>query len=166
MATYRPEDIVTQSVLDRLIDDAPDQSQDPPTSRRESMRALRTALKRDLEWLLNSRSYDGMKDLGDQAGELTRSLLNYGLPDISSMSVQSASDHQRLQLGLAETIELFEPRLTEVEVFLEPVSLKTRTLRFRIEAMLMVDPAPEQIRFDTVLELSSGEYSVKGDRGA
>ena len=27
-----------------------------------------------------------------------------------------------------------------------------------------MDPAPEQVTFDTVLKLSSGEYQIKGDR--
>jgi hypothetical protein len=29
-----------------------------------------------------------------------------------------------------------------------------------------MDPAPELISFDTVLQLSSGQYQVKGDSGA
>ena len=39
-------------------------------------------------------------------------------------------------------------------------------LRFQIEGMLDMDPAPEHISFDTVLQLSSGEYQVKGDPNA
>ena len=39
-------------------------------------------------------------------------------------------------------------------------------MRFQIEALLKMDPAPEHISFDTVLQLSSGEYQVKGDSGA
>ena len=34
-----------------------------------------------------------------------------------------------------------------------------RSVRFRIEARLSVDPAPE-VAFDTVLELTTGHYSV------
>jgi hypothetical protein len=30
----------------------------------------------------------------------------------------------------------------------------------------MMDPAPEQISFDTVLQLNSGQYEIKGDRNA
>jgi type VI secretion system protein ImpF len=37
----------------------------------------------------------------------------------------------------------------------------TRTLRFRIEGMLVMDPAPEHVSFDTVLELTSGGYEVR-----
>jgi hypothetical protein len=32
--------------------------------------------------------------------------------------------------------------------------------------MLLLDPEPEHISFDTVLQLSSGQYDVKGDSGA
>lgn len=37
-----------------------------------------------------------------------------------------------------------------------------RALRFRIDARLRVEPAPEPVTFDTVLQLHSGEYLVKG----
>jgi type VI secretion system protein ImpF len=36
-------------------------------------------------------------------------------------------------------------------------------LRFQIEALLKMDPAPEQVLFDTLLQLNSGEYQVKGE---
>ena len=36
-----------------------------------------------------------------------------------------------------------------------------RTLRFQIQGLLRVDPTPEQVIFDTLLELSSGEYEVR-----
>ena len=39
-------------------------------------------------------------------------------------------------------------------------------MRFQIEGMLEMDPTPEHISFDTLLQLSSGEYQVKGDLGA
>jgi type VI secretion system protein ImpF len=44
---------------------------------------------------------------------------------------------------------------------LETVAGATRTLRFRIEGMLVMDPAPEHVSFDTVLELTSGGYEVR-----
>ena len=36
----------------------------------------------------------------------------------------------------------------------------------RFEGMLMMDPTPELVSFDTVLQLSSGEYQVKGEQSA
>jgi predicted component of type VI protein secretion system len=37
-----------------------------------------------------------------------------------------------------------------------------RALNFVIEGLLCMDPAPEPVRFDTVLELGKGEYEIKG----
>ena len=36
-----------------------------------------------------------------------------------------------------------------------------QAITFHVEAMLMIDPAPERISFDTVLEVTKGAYSVK-----
>ena len=39
-------------------------------------------------------------------------------------------------------------------------------LLFQIEGLLQMDPAPEQVSFDTTLQLSSGEYQIRGERSA
>jgi type VI secretion system protein ImpF len=67
---------------------------------------------------------------------------------------------------LERTIELFEPRLKGVRVAVDPPSGERRTLRFQIEGMLMMDPAPERVSFDTLLDPGSGQYLVQGDTGA
>ena len=55
----------------------------------------------------------------------------------------------------------FEPRLLNVRVVLvESTQLKAQQVRFSIEATLRMDPSPEQIVFDTVLEVSRGTYDV------
>ena len=46
---------VTPSLIDRLIDRDPRAGADPPTTRAQSIRQLKAALRRDLEWLLNTR---------------------------------------------------------------------------------------------------------------
>jgi type VI secretion system protein ImpF len=37
-----------------------------------------------------------------------------------------------------------------------------RGLRFRIDAFLRVDPAPEAVTFDAVLQLNTQQYVVQG----
>jgi type VI secretion system protein ImpF len=93
---------------------------------------------------------------------LKKSLFNYGLPDVSSMSLQSPSDERRLLRGLELAIETFEPRLARARVTSsETITSSMQAVRFHVEAMLLIDPAPERIAFDTVLEISKGAYSVK-----
>jgi type VI secretion system protein ImpF len=162
MARNDQDVTVTPSVLDRLIDLECSVSTDPPANRTQSVRQLKASLRRDLEWLLNSRRNP------DEAPEtyeyLSVSLYNYGLPDVSSMSVDSPRDRNRLLRLVELTVQTFEPRLASVRVRpIETAATGSRSLRFQIEGMLRIDPAPEQIYFDTVLQLNSGEYQVKGD---
>jgi predicted component of type VI protein secretion system len=45
---------------------------------------------------------------------------------------------------------------------MEPATDDQRVIRFAIEGFLRMDPAPEQVFFDTMLEPMSGQYQVKG----
>ena len=162
MSRPDPDLAVTISILDRLIDQNPGAASDPPANRSQSVRQLKASLRRDLEWLLNTRR--NPEEAPEAYRELFRSLYNYGLPDITSIGLNSPRERQRLMRLIEQTIEIFEPRLTGTRVrAIEDASSGPRILRFQIEALLKMDPAPEQILFDTVLQLNTGEYQVKGD---
>jgi len=154
LARSATETLVTQSVLDRLT-----AVEDWPATRAQSLRFFKEALKRDLEWLLNTRQPP--IDEIDTYPLVKASMLNYGLPDISAMGLNSASDNRRLRTAVEICLRNYEPRLTDVRVTLEKGDVAERRLRFHIEGSMKLDPAPEEISFDTVLELSSGEYKVK-----
>jgi type VI secretion system protein ImpF len=148
------ETLITQSVLDRLM-----AVEEWPTTRSQSLRYFKDALKRDLEWLLNTRQ-PPIPELAEYP--LAKgSVINFGLPDITSLGLSSASDHGRLRKAIEICLRNFEPRLMDVRVTLEGSDTADRRLRFHIEGNMKLDPAPEEISFDTVLELSSGEYKVK-----
>jgi type VI secretion system protein ImpF len=161
MARYEPEQNVTLSILDRLIDSNPSASTDAPPTRANSMRQLKNSLRRDLEWLLNTRQ--SPEAVGEGTSELRRSLYNFGLPDTTALTVHSTQDQNRMLWMLETAVTTFEPRLMGVRVTLEPVTAGSRILRFQIQGLLRVDPAPERVAFDTVLELTKGEYEVRGD---
>jgi len=163
MAKNRSDGPVTLSVLDRLIDD-PNVSEDVFLTRSKSLRELKQAVRRDLEWLLNTRHPVVEVPEGT---EVRNSVFMYGLPDITSMTVRSTRDRKRLTESIQAAVAKFEPRLANVRVSLVTVAdEKVPSLRFVIEGLLRVDPSPEQVSFDTVLELSSGEYKVQGEAGA
>jgi len=155
---------ITQSVLDRLIDREPDSQTERPPTRAQSVRQLKAAVRRDLEWLLNTRR--NPEAAPDAASELAHSLYVYGLPDITSFSLNSTKDQNRLAWLLENAIKEFEPRLKAVRVRMETPGSGLRALRFQIEGMLAMDPVPERVTFDTLLELTSGSYRVKGEPGA
>lgn len=151
---------ITLSVLDRLIDHDPKNRFEVPLTRAQSLRELRLVLKRDLEWLLNTRKT--IDPVPESARETQRSVYSYGFADISSKSVLSTRDHSDLVRDMELAIAIFEPRLKRARVRMEAVEGSYRSLKFVIEGLLCMDPAPEPVRFDTVLELGKGEYEVKG----
>src|ERR1700746_3329936 len=112
MARGLGETTITISALDRLIDLEPDNRMENPLSRSQSVRLLKAAVRRDLEWLVNSRGIADMPAGGFK--EVNRSVYTYGLPDLSTLTMASTADRNRLVRSILATINLFEPRLTNV----------------------------------------------------
>src|SRR5580693_4577799 len=141
MPRWEPEQSVSLSFLDRLIDLDPKSANEGPPSRAKSVRQLKTSLRRDLEWLLNTRRRPDAA--GSEFRELEKSLFNFGLPDITSIAHDSAHDRQRLTRSLEHTLATFEPRLSRIRVVpVGELSAVKHVLRFQIEALLDMDPAP------------------------
>ena len=159
MQRFDNEVRITLSVFDRLLDYEPEISFEPPASRAKSLRLFKQAVRRDLEWLLNTRQIVG--GVPEQLTELKRSLAAFGLPDFTAASASNIGDQNRMRRFIEESIRIFEPRLQDVAVTVEPVLIGERALRFRIDANLIVDPAPEPVTFDTTLQLVNGEYKVQ-----
>ena len=162
----QPNSAVTLSVLDRLTDNDPKSpTVEAPLSRAESVRALKAGVRRDLEWLLNTRR--NPDDPGVSRLETENSLYNYGLPDFSAYSIASPKDQSKLVRSLQAAVKTFEPRMANVRILpLEITSTGLRTLRIRIEGLLLMDPAPELISFDTTLQLTTGDFRIKDDANA
>jgi type VI secretion system protein ImpF len=160
MARTTPEFALTVSVLDRLIDTDPKNSQEAQVTRSQSVRQLKDALRRDLEWLLNTRKIAFPPD--GSLKELNRSVYTFGLPDFTGYKMSSPAEHAKLLRVIQNCVKLFEPRLANIKVVpIEAGATLSRTLRLRIEGLLLIEPAPEHVTFDTVLELTSGQYEVQ-----
>jgi type VI secretion system protein ImpF len=153
---------ITSSVLDRLIDYEPETKQEAPASRQKSLRDLKAAVKRDLEWLLNSRQIVG--GIPEELKETSHSLASFGLPDFTGVSLKNVAEQAFVRRTIERAISLFEPRLEDVLVLLIPGEGGEQVMRFRIDARLKVEPAPEPVTFDTLLQLDNGQYVVKEQR--
>jgi type VI secretion system protein ImpF len=152
------------SLLDRLIDREPRNRTEAQTGRALSIDALKDSVRTHLEWLFNSRR--PIVEPPASARHLWGSVYCYGLPDIAGLALNSPEDHQKLARMLERAITDFEPRLRQAAVTVEGPAGASRTLRFHIEALLRVEPAPARVSFDTTLELTSGEYQVGSQRRA
>jgi type VI secretion system protein ImpF len=154
LARTKSEILVTQSLIDRLVD-----VEQWPETRASSITMYRESLKRDLEWLLNTRK-PVIPEL--EPFPLTAaSVLNFGLPDIHSFDGSAGKEHNALTAALEKSIRTYEPRINQPRVFLSRTDKLSRSLRFHIEGQISYENMDEEIKFDTVLELISGEYEVK-----
>lgn len=156
---------VTPSLLDRLIDMEPRVPRDRESSRSETVEAFRLGVLRDLDWLLNSRR--AMDPAGNSHPEVRDSVVNYGLPDLTSMSADDPNSRKALLSAVQETLRVFEPRLEATRVTLVTAPDEDhRSLRFVIEGLLRLDPSPVRVAFDTVLEIGSGQFRIQGGGGS
>jgi type VI secretion system protein ImpF len=161
MARKTQEQSLLPSVLDRLLDLDPDVSREAPAGPHQLLRDLKQSVRRDLENLLNTR----VRNLTWPAHltEVKQSLVTYGLPDFTGVSLGSDKDRQDFCKVIRDVIIQFEPRLKNVNVVpvtsTEPLD---RTFHFRIDALLRTEPAPEPVVFDSNLEPSTGGVEVQG----
>lgn len=170
MARIDLQEAMTPSLLDRLIDpDSAGTSAQPGYTAAKMIQRV----QRDLEDLLNTRQTNTdlpvaiLEPLAGEDGEplrvdLQATVLGFGLPDLTSLNAVTVQQREEIGREIEAAVIRFEPRLQDVRAtMVDPGDGKERTVRFRIEARLRVDPAPEDVSFDTVLELTTGHYSVK-----
>jgi len=159
MARTEIERTVRPSILDRLSDTEPGFAADPPITREESERRYRMSVQRDVEALLNTRRT--MVPAPEWCPELRRSVYDFGLIDTTSIPVGTKAGRDRLLSALQDAIERFEPRLARPRVrLIDAQQVRAPQIRFVVEAVLVMDPGREDVVFDTVLEIASGEYDV------
>jgi type VI secretion system protein ImpF len=148
---------VRRSVLDRLLQTEAHE----PRNFSDSLRLHRAAVLRDVEWLLNTRRIPFLAPAW--CPELQQSIYHFGIPDVTSKSADSPETRRELLRQVEETIVQFEPRLSNVHVSQPKAeSRSARHVRFVIEALLHLETETETIVFDTVLEPSSGRFSIAG----
>lgn len=151
-------------LLDRLIDDAPDVPRDPPLAAAAAVAILRRSVRRDIEALLNARRRWRSWPAGYT--ELAESPVGYGISDFAAGAFNDPTQRDRLRLQIEQTISRFEPRLAQVRVvLLDADNTLEATLRLRIEGLLRVEPAPEPIAFDTLVDAATAEVQVKSNSG-
>ena len=159
MAKIKSDRPVVPSLLDRLIDQRPDQKREPAKAQSQVLEEMRQSVRRDLENLLNTRVR--CTSCPEDLTELEYSLVTYGIPDITAIDLNSYSERRQFLHRVQRMIEYFEPRFMSIRVVpLDNADYYDRTLRFRIEAEMYAYPAPEAVVFDSVLEPRTGNFST------
>jgi type VI secretion system protein ImpF len=157
-----PEPLVNTlpSLLDRLLDEHPEQARDRPRTANESLRELRNAVRRNVEALLNTRR--PWRSVTDRHPALRMSPLGYGLTDFTAGAFNDPKQQEKLCQEIETAIHRFEPRLSRihVQIFENPAPLRA-TLALRIEAQLRIDPVPEPISFDTMIDTTTADVMLR-----
>ena len=148
------------SILDRLFDDEPHNQTELDPGKHQRLKELRSSVRRDLERLLNSRYR--VVEPAEEFAQIEDSILNYGMPDLATVNIVDNDKRKEFTTKLEVILRRFEPRFKTVKVqYLDNKDNTDRTLRFRIDAVLYADPAPEVVVFDSVLESVTRNVSVK-----
>ena len=148
------------SILDRLLNDDPHMQVEADKNRHQRQRELRDSVRRDLQNLLNTRHR--MISPPEEYSQLDISLLNYGLPDLATINIADNEKKRGFLRLLEKIICNFEPRFKSVKVqHVTNANNEDRTLRFRVDATLYADPAPELIIFDSILDPVSRTVNVE-----
>ncbi|MGH1485300.1 MAG: type VI secretion system baseplate subunit TssE [Cellvibrionaceae bacterium] len=148
MARVKTDQPALPSLLDRLIDEDPDSYITAPKTYGVLLSDIKASIRRDLECLLNTRLY--RQEVPEKFEELDVSIVNYGLPDFSVIQLGSDEGKEKFRNKVQHIIEKFEPRFRRVVVELEQIGEEyERTLYLKISAVLMIDPDPIPLLFDS-----------------
>jgi len=153
----RADGVLRHSIIDRLTGGAR-----PGADIRIGVRDLVHAVRRDIEWLLNSRRLLD-EELADLP-EARRSILAYGIPDFTQFAASSEADRRSICDLIAEAVRTFEPRLDPRSIAVEAVPDKGDgifRMGFRISGVLHVEPIHEPVAFDTSIEMDSGAVQIR-----
>jgi len=145
------------SIVDRLLD--PDDLGDGIRWANPSqiIKLQRRSIGRDLENLLNTRTR--CLSLPAHLEELNDSPVTFGLPDFGRHSFESDVTRNRFRELIQDAIARFEPRLSNVQVFVAQESLDG-ILRFEIEGFLITEN--HWAYFTTEYSIWSGQFSSVG----
>ncbi len=149
-------------LLDRLIDEAPQNPRDPAMAAAEAMQNLRQSVRQELEALLNARRR--WQSPPRELTELAASPIGYGIPDFAAGVFNNEGERDRLRLEIEATIRRFEPRFLSVRVHLiDDDQRLDASLRLRIDAVLHAEPAPEQVTFDTIVDTVNDNVRIRAN---
>jgi len=141
------------------MDDLPQITSESVAEMHMDISRYKQAVARDLESLLNSRRVD-FEDRIESLPQARRSILSYGITDLSSLSLLDPGAQGHLRSQIKTAIERHEPRLSRVRVSLDAPKGRDRQLRFRVDAVLTVHPQKPPVVFDAMLQLTTNTYRI------
>jgi type VI secretion system protein ImpF len=161
----------TPSLVDRLSQDEPDYYDSTnvdaggqlrrhanKAKSREAVRRYEDSVRRDLEWLFNSRRIKD--DRLEQYTQLQSSVFCYGIPDLNSEDPTRTHDKDELLHNMEDAVARFDRRLRDLTIEFGSAVLGSHLLHFQIAGIVMMDPVPAEVAFQSSLDPINGECKV------
>lgn len=120
---------------------------------------LRASIGRDIIRLLNTRSRLSFAEY--RAGDGT--VLDYGVPDFSILSIKNGEDIALLEETLGKAIARYEPRLKDVQAHASARPGRPGAALVSLSGVMTIGLQTHRVEFELPLqELRSGEVKVEG----
>ncbi|NOY76011.1 MAG: type VI secretion system baseplate subunit TssE [Kiritimatiellaeota bacterium] len=153
--------MVMPCLLDRLVDDQPHvrsgENKDIFTAR-----YLKSAILRDLIWLLNSKSKTSTGEFS-KFPEVGSSVLNFGIDDLCGFSYEG-TDLKVLEQTIKDSIIQFEPRLDPetliVRLFRPKDGSSMSSFEVEISGTIIATPMPEELIIHSTVDAESGRFEL------
>jgi type VI secretion system protein ImpF len=162
MGQWSLKERLQPSMLDRLTDLQPDKTVESGAQQSMSQEQFKAAVIRDLGWLLNSVALEVCLDL-EKYPAIRKSVLNYGLPDLSGHT-SSTIDVHHVEKAIRAAILQYEPRIIrnslKVRVHSDPDAMAHNSLVFEIAGAVFGQPSPFQVVLKSELDLESTEFKL------
>ncbi len=152
MTALKPSWGLEAPLFERLVDREPFVPTEPRPRRALSRDELRESIHTEVARLLNTRCAYSLDDLVGRE----RTVLEYGLPDLSNYYAGNEEDYVVLVGAIREAIEAFEPRLKEVQVEIGALDMRHQTLTVAIAGKMGSEAFIEPVRFTVVVHEFEG----------
>jgi len=131
---------------------------DPEPRRALDREGLRDSVRREVEALLNTRCPLPPAE----ALSRPRTTLDYGMPELEPMRPAEADGRRYVELVVRQTIEVYEPRLRDVDVTVVDAGPGPFGLLVSISGHLVVEQVREPLSFDVTLPSTAASGSGDG----
>lgn len=116
-----------------------------------TLSALESSIALELDRLLNTRCAASL----DQLAVRPRSVLDYGLPDYSSLHTADLKHRRQLAVLVRDTIVAFEPRLRDVEVEVTPDANSRHALDVAVSGRVIAEDRLQPVSFKLAVRESA-----------
>ncbi len=132
-----------------------------PQVERFNEAALRSTVRRELAWLLNTTNFESSTDLSAYPHVRT-SVLNYGVPDLAGKALGAKIVIQRAR-DIRTAIHAFEPRIDKasLEVVASDKVERENAITFLINADVRSAVRAIPVKFRTDVELDTAAATVR-----